>query len=279
MKMKKFGAFAASIAMVGALALAGCGNSNTASTGGSAADAGSAAAPTEAKYVTDGKLTIGTSAEYEPFEYMEDGAYKGFDIDLAQAIADKLGLELQVENVDFDTIVPGVASNTKYDMGIAAITATPKREKQVDFTDSYYMDDQAIVTKKDNATVTADNYADELNKPESKIIVQSGSTAEAFAKENFPNATLVPLKNATECFTALAADQGVAVITNRSVAAQMVAGQFNNEQVIKQISTGEEYAIAVSKDNPVLKDELNKALQELQDDGTIDSLMGKYNIK
>ena len=279
MKMKKFGAVAASFAMVGALALTGCGNSNTAATGSAPADAGSADTSTEAKFVTDGKLTIGTSAEYEPFEYMEDGEYKGFDIELAQAIADKLGLELQVENVDFDTIVPGVASGTKYDMGIAAITATPEREEEVDFTDSYYMDDQAIVTKKDNTTVTGDNYADELNKPESKIIVQSGSTAESFAKENFPDATLVPLKNATECFTALQADQGVAVVTNRSVAAQMVAGQFSDQQVIKQISTGEEYAIAVSKDNSALKDQLNDVLAELTEDGTIDTLMQKYSIK
>ena len=112
-----------------------------------------------------------------------------------------------------------------------------------------------------------------------KIAVQSGSTAESFAKENFPNAELVPFKNATDCFSALQANQAVAVVTNRSVAAQMVAGQFNNEQVVKQVSTGEEYAIAVAKDNPVLKEKLNDALQELTDDGTVDSLMSKYNIK
>ena len=279
MKMKKLGALAASFAMVGALALTGCGNSNAAAPAGSAkADAGSAEAA-EMKLVTDGKLTIGTAAEYEPFEYKEDGEFKGFDIELAQAIADKLGLELEIADVDFDTITPGVASGTKYDMGIAAITATPKREKEVDFTDSYYMDDQAIVTMKDNASITGDNYADELNKPEATIIVQSGSTAESFAKENFPKAKIDARKNATECFSALQADQGVAVVTNRSVAAQMVAGQFNNEQVIKQISTGEEYSIAVAKDNPVLKDKVNKALKELTDDGTVDSLMSKYNIK
>ena len=279
MKMKKFGAIAASVAMVGALALTGCGNSSTASTGSTAADTGSTAASSEAKYVNDGKLTIGTAAEYEPFEYMENGDYKCFDIELAQAIADKLGLKLQVENVDFDTIVPGVASGTKYDMGIAAITATPEREKEVDFTDSYYMDDQAIVTNKSDSAVTADNYADELNKSDATLIVQSGSTAESFAKENFPKATITSLKNAIECFTALQANQCVAVITNRSVAAQMVAGQFSDQQVIKQISTGEEYAIAVSKDKGALKDKPNDVLKELTDDGTIDNLMPKYNIK
>ena len=125
---------------------------------------------------------------------MEDGEYKGFDLELAQAIADDLGLELKIENVDFDTIVPGVASGTKYDMGIAAITATPEREKEVGFTDSYYMDDQAIVTMADNTEITGDNYADALNAEGVKIAVQSGSTAEAFAKENFPTPSWFPLR-------------------------------------------------------------------------------------
>lgn len=275
-KMKKLGAVAASLAFAGALALAGCGNSDAPADAAGSADASGSDAM---QLVTDGTLTIGTSAEYEPFEYMEDGEYKGFDLELAQAIADDLGLELKIENVDFDTIVPGVASGTKYDMGIAAITATPEREKEVGFTDSYYMDDQAIVTMADNTEITGDNYADALNAEGMKIAVQSGSTAEAFAKENFPNAELVPFKNATDCFAAVQSSQANALVTNRSVAAQLVATSFSNEQVIKQISTGEEYAIAVNKDNTALLDALNDSIAKLTEDGTVDELMTKYNIK
>lgn len=275
-KMKKLGAVAASLAFAGALALAGCGNSDAPADAAGSADASGS---DTMQLVTDGTLTIGTSAEYEPFEYMEDGEYKGFDLELAQAIADDLGLELKIENVDFDTIVPGVASGTKYDMGIAAITATPEREKEVGFTDSYYMDDQAIVTMADNTEVTGDNYADALNAEGVKIAVQSGSTAEAFAKENFPNAELVPFKNATDCFAAVQSSQANALVTNRSVAAQLVATSFSNEQVIKQISTGEEYAIAVNKDNTALLDALNDSIAKLTEDGTVDELMTKYNIK
>lgn len=275
-KMKKLGAVAASLAFAGALALTGCGNSGApADSAGSADTSGS----DTMQLVADGTLTIGTSAEYEPFEYMDDGEYKGFDLELAQAIADDLGLELKIENVDFDTIVPGVASGTKYDMGIAAITATPEREKEVGFTDSYYMDDQAIVTMADNTEITGDNYADALNVEGVKIAVQSGSTAEAFAKENFPNAELVPFKNATDCFAAVQSSQANALVTNRSVAAQLVATSFSNEQVIKQISTGEEYAIAVNKDNTALLDALNDSIDKLTEDGTVDELMTKYNIK
>lgn len=275
-KMKKLGAVAASLAFAGALALTGCGNSDTPADAAGSADASGS---DTMQLVTDGTLTIGTSAEYEPFEYMEDGEYKGFDLELAQAIADDLGLELKIENVDFDTIVPGVASGTKYDMGIAAITATPEREKEVGFTDSYYMDDQAIVTMADNTEITGDNYADALNAEGVKIAVQSGSTAEAFAKENFPNAELVPFKNATDCFAAVQSSQANALVTNRSVAAQLVATSFSNEQVIKQISTGEEYAIAVNKDNTALLDALNDSIAKLTEDGTVDELMTKYNIK
>lgn len=275
-KMKKLGAVAASLAFAGALALTGCGNSDAPADAAGSADASGS---DTMQLVTDGTLTIGTSAEYEPFEYMEDGEYKGFDLEPAQAIADDLGLELKIENVDFDTIVPGVASGTKYDMGIAAITATPEREKEVGFTDSYYMDDQAIVTMADNTEITGDNYADALNAEGVKIAVQSGSTAEAFAKENFPNAELVPFKNATDCFAAVQSSQADALVTNRSVAAQLVATSFSNEQVIKQISTGEEYAIAVNKDNTALLDALNDSIAKLTEDGTVDELMIKYNIK
>ncbi len=275
-KMKKLGAVAASLAFAGALALTGCGNSGAPADSAGSADASGS---DTMQLVTDGTLTIGTSAEYEPFEYMDDGEYKGFDLELAQAIADDLGLELKIENVDFDTIVPGVASGTKYDMGIAAITATPEREKEVGFTDSYYMDDQAIVTMADNTEITGDNYADALNVEGVKIAVQSGSTAEAFAKENFPNAELVPFKNATDCFAAVQSSQANALVTNRSVAAQLVATSFSNEQVIKQISTGEEYAIAVNKDNTALLDALNDSIDKLTEDGTVDELMTKYNIK
>lgn len=275
-KMKKLGAVAASLAFAGALALTGCGNSDAPADAAGSADASGS---DTMQLVTDGTLTIGTSAEYEPFEYMEDGEYKGFDLELAQAIADDLGLELKIENVDFDTIVPGVASGTKYDMGIAAITATPEREREVGFTDSYYMDDQAIVTMADNTEITGDNYADALNAEGVKIAVQSGSTAEAFAKENFPNAELVPFKNATDCFAAVQSSQANALVTNRSVAAQLVATSFSNEQVIKQISTGEEYAIAVNKDNTTLLDALNDSIAKLTEDGTVDELMTKYNIK
>ena len=276
MKKRLFGATAVAFAMAGALALVGCGASQEPVAGSASTDAGDDAGYT---LVKDGTFTIGTSAEYEPFEYMEDGEYKGFDLELAKLIADDLGLDFEIVNMDFDGLCAAVASGTKMDAAFGAITITPKREKEVDFTDSYYMDDQAIVTMKDNADITGDNYAEALNAEGVKIAVQSGSTAEAFVNENFPEATAVPFKNATDCFAALQSNQAVALVTNRSVAAQLTASSFDNEQVIKLISTGEEYAIAVNKENPELKDAINDTIAEFTEDGTIDALMEKYNIK
>ena len=140
MKLKKLGAFAATGAMALALALTGCGSSNA--TSGS--DAGSSSSDDakvekvdgskEYALVKDGTLTVGTSAEYAPFEYKDDnGDYQGFDLELIKAIGDKLGLDVEYVNNDFDTLVPGVASGAKYDVAIAAITDTPEREKEVYF--------------------------------------------------------------------------------------------------------------------------------------------------
>ena len=142
------------------------------------------------------------------------------------------------------------------------------------------MDDQAIVTKVDNTDITADNYSEKLNNADATIIVQSGSTAEAFAQDELPpRPTIVPYKDATECFSALQSDKGDAVVTNRSVASQLTAEQFNTCQTIKQVSTGEEYAIAINQGNTKLKDDINQAIKDLTDDGTVDALMAKYNIK
>ena len=270
---KRIGMCMASLAMVGALALTGC--------GGSDAPSPNAGSGSEDGYtlVKEGTLSVGTSAEYPPFEYIEDGEYRGFDLELAEAIADDLGLELEIGNMDFDGLCAAVASGTKYDVAFGAITITPKREKQVDFTDPYYMDDQAIVTMKDNAEVTGENYTEALNAEGVKIAVQSGSTAEAFVNENFPEATVVPFKNATDCFAALQSDQASALVTNRSVAAQMTSSSFDNEQVIKLISTGEEYSVAVNKNNPGLTDAINDSIAKLTEDGTVDALMEKYSIK
>ena len=261
-------------AVAGMLALAGCGSSQ----GGNKA-ASSAVASTEAAgsytLVTDGKLTIGMSPDFPPFENMENGEYVGLDVELAKDIAEKLGLEVEYKNLQFDAIIPAVAAGGQVDLGMSGITVDPDRQKQVDFSDTYYVDDQCIVTMKSNADVTADDQS-ALNASGIVIAVQSGTTGETYAQENFPNATTQPYGNATDCFAAMQAGQANAVITNKAVGNQMVASAYTDAQVIKEIATGEEYAAAVSKDNTALLDAVNDAIKQLQDDGTLDNLYAKY---
>ena len=257
----------------GMMGLVGCGGSGSAAT---TAAASSAAADAGLGLVTDGKLTVGTSPDFPPFENLENDQYVGLDIDLAQALADKLGLELEMKTLQFDAIVPAVAAGGQVDLGISGITIDPEREEQVDFSDSYYIDDLSVVAMKANADITADTFADALNQAGVTIAVQSGTTAESYAQENFPNATTQPYGNATDAFAAMQAGQANAVITNKAVGAKMVSESYTDAQVIKEIATGEEYGVAVSKDNSALLDAVNDALAAITDDGTLNSIVNKY---
>lgn len=264
-----FGAFA------GMIALAGCGSSTGGNKAAASAAASTAAETGDLGLVSAGKLTIGVSPDFPPFDNMENGNYVGLDIDLAKDLADKLGLEVEYKNLQFDAIVPAVAAGGQVDLGISGITVEPDREKQVNFSDSYYIDDQCIVVMKDNTSVTADDQS-ALNVAGVTIAVQSGTTGESYAKENFPNATTQPYGNATDCFAAMQAGQAQAVVTNKAVGKQMIADAYTDAQVVKEIATGEEYACAVSKDNDALLSAVNDAIKQLQDDGKLDALVKKY---
>ena len=265
-------------AAAGLAVLAGCGSTGgnkAATTGAATTAAATSEGAADLKLVSAGKLTIGTSPDFPPFENMENGEYVGLDIELAKDIAEKMGLEVEYKTLQFDAIVPAVAAGGQVDLGISGITIEPDRQEQVDFSDSYYVDDQCIVVMKSNTTVTADDQS-ALNAAGVTIAVQSGTTGESYAQENFPNATTQPYGNATDCFAAMQAGQAQAVITNKAVGNQMVADAYKEAQVIKEIATGEEYAVAVSKDNAALLAAVNDAIKALEDDGTLDNLVKKY---
>lgn len=282
MKMRKIGALAATFAAVAAFALAGCGattGGNTAAKDGGSS-AGSAAADSGSyTLVKDGTLTVATSPDFPPFENLENGEYVGFDIELAKALGKELGLKVEFKNIQFDGIVPAIAAGGQADVGMTGMTIEPDREKQVDFSDPYYVDDQAVATMKSNTQLTADNYEKELDKSGVVIAVQSGTTGETYAKEHFSNATVKSFGNATDCFAAMQSGQAVAVVTNKAMGEKMVGGSYTDAQVLAPIATGENYGIAVSKDNPALTSALNKALKKLTDDGTVEKLTNEYLLK
>ncbi len=259
MKLKKFGVIAAMAALVGCMALAGCGSSSTGSL----------------NLLESGKLTVATSPDFPPFENLEDGEYVGLDMDIAKAVAEKMGLEFNPVTLQFDSILPAIAGGGQADIAISGITVDPDRAKQVDFSDSYYIDDQSIVTMK-AGNITSENVDSELNKAGVIIAVQTGTTGETYAQEHYPNATVKGYGNANDSFAALASSQANAVITNKAVGESMITKSYTDAEVVKSIATGEEYAIAISKDNTALTEKVNAALKELKDSGKIDELIQKH---
>ena len=282
MKARKFVVLAAMALAVMALALVGCSSGGSASSASASASASSAPAEASASaaagdytLITEGKLTVATSPDYPPFENLENGEYVGLDIEIAKAVAQKLGLEAEFKNLQFDAIIPGIAAGGQADVGISGFSVDPERAKEIDFTDSYYIDDQAIAVMK-GGDITADNADKALNDEKVIIAVQTGTTGEDYVKENFPNAEIKGFGNSTDAFAAMAAGQANAVCTNKAVVEKMLADAYKDAEVVHQAATGEEYAIVVSKDNAALTTAINAALAELKADGSIDKLVEEY---
>ena len=290
MKAKKYLILAAVAVMVAAVALVGCssgGSSSSASASGSSASAssssasasGSASASSAAagdiELVAKGKLTIATSPDYPPFENLENGEYVGLDIEIAKEVAKRLGLEAEFKTLQFDAIIPAIAAGGQADIGISGFTVDPDRAKEIDFTSTYYIDDQAIAAMK-NGAITADNADAELNKEGVIIAVQSGTSGEAYVQENYPKATAQAYGNSTDAFAAMQSGQANAVCTNKAVVEKMLADAYQDATIVKSIATGEEYAIVVSQDNKALTSAINVALTEMATDGTFERLLQQY---
>ena len=150
MSKKKWGVLVAAGVLAAALALVGCSSSSTssASSSSAASASGSASAQAEMKLIKDGTLTIATSPDFPPFENIENGDLVGLDIEIGKAVANKLGLEPEFVQLQFDNILTAVAGGKQADVGISGFTVEPERQKTVDFSDSYYTDDLAIAGRR-----------------------------------------------------------------------------------------------------------------------------------
>ena len=274
MKKHTWGALAVAGALAASLGLFGCSSSD-----GTDSEEAEDASSADAAYtlVTDGVLTVGTSPDYPPFENLENGEYVGFDIDLATAVAEQLGLEVEFQTLNFDSILTAVAAGGQVDVGISGFSVSPERAETVDFSDAYYIDNLSAAVMS-GGEITVDNASEALDAEGVIIAVQSGTTGEDYARERFPNAEIVPYTQSTECFAALQAGQATAVITNSSVVAQMIEQSYPDAEIVLSAATGEEYAVAVSKDNSGLLEAINEAIAALDADGTIDELMEKWQV-
>ena len=252
--------------------LAGCGNSNAAST-----DSSSDAKSDEKKGMTlieDGKLTVVAELGFAPFEYMDEktGEPVGFDVDVINAVAEKMGLTASyLPNQKFDTLVPIIKQGGKADVSIAAVTITDERLESVDFSEPYLDSNQAIVVAKGSSETE-----ETLNDASKQVVCQGGTTGDEWIGENLPDAVRVPVDDVTAALTGVQTGLYQAMVVDLPVASYMLAQSFSDLQIVKEIPTGEQYGIAVSKDNPELTQAVNKALEDMKSDGTMKEIETKW---
>jgi len=246
----------------------------------------------------DKVLVMATNAAFPPYEYLEGGKFVGIDVEIAEAIAKKLDMELKIEDVEFGSIIGGVVEG-KYDMGMAGMTVTEDRKKNVNFSDTYATgiqviivnDDSSIASLEDIFVFDADGNPTALKNPDIKVGVQQDTTgdiysSDAIAKWGFNDVDasgkitkdrVDRYKTGADAVAALKSNKVDMVIIDNEPAKSFVEAnegihilEGDNEYAI------EDYAICVSKDNKELLDKINKALKELKEDGTIDKIIAKY---
>lgn len=273
--MKKVSALILALAMCTAMLTACGGNSNTTASTGSAAPAPTTSAATSEagadegyKLVKEGTLTMATNAYFPPYEYYDGQDIIGIDADIAKAIADKMGLELKIEDMEFDSIITAVSTG-KADLGLAGMTVTPDRQKNVDFSDSYATGIQSVIVKEDSTITKIDDLKGK------KIGVQLSTTGDIYATDAYGKDAVVQYNKGNDAVMALTQGQVDAVIIDNEPAKSYVEANKGLKILDTEYAT-ENYAACISKDNAGLTKAVNKALAELKADGTLQKIVDKY---
>lgn len=274
--MKKVSALILALTMCTAMLTAcGGGSSATTSSTGSAAPAPTTSAATSEagadegyKLVKEGTLTMATNAYFPPYEYYDGQDVIGIDADIAKAIADKMGLELKIEDMEFDSIITAVSTG-KADLGLAGMTVTPDRQKNVDFSDTYANGVQVIIVKEDSAIAKPDDLKGK------KIGVQLSTTGDLTATDEFGKDSVVQYNKGNDAVMALTQGQVDAVIIDNEPAKSYVEAN-KGLKILDTEFLNEDYAACISKDNAGLTKAVNKALAELKADGTLQKIVDKY---
>lgn len=251
--LKKIAAIILSAALV--VALAACGSSKDSDSNKSSGKAET--------------LTMGTNASFPPYEYVDDnGKIVGIDAEIAQAIADKLGMKLEIKDMEFDSLIPAVKSKS-IDLVLAGMTVNEERKQSVNFSDSYSTGVQVVIVKENSEIKTVDDLKGK------KIGVQAGTTGDAYCSNDFGEENVKQFSNGSLAVAALANGQVDCVVIDNEPAKNYVAANSGLKILDTEYVT-EDYAIAISKDNDDLLKKVNDALKELKDDGTVGKIVGKY---
>ncbi|MGL4394040.1 MAG: basic amino acid ABC transporter substrate-binding protein [Brevinema sp.] len=215
-------------------------------------------------------LYVGTNAEFPPFEYLEEGELTGFDIDIIHAIGQELGMEVAIENLAWDGLLPALQGK-KIDVIIAGFSKTEDRAKVVDFSDTYYISkEQKILI---NGACTA--ITDISSLTGKKVGVVLGFTGDMIASE-IEGAQVERFNNAFQAIQNLKNQKVDAVLLDNDTAIRFSVDPSNEGmKVLKGSDTSEEYVLAVRKRDS-LKEKLNRAIKTIQDNGTYDQIYEKY---
>lgn len=217
----------------------------------------------------DGVLVMATNAEFPPYEYHDGGEIVGIDVEVAQAIAEKLGKTLEIEDIAFDSIIPEIQSG-KADFGAAGMTVSEDRLKNVDFTDTYTTASQVIIVKDDSDIAGPDDLKGKY------IGVQLGTTGDIYASDyEADGSTIERYNKGFEAVQAMMQDKIDAVVIDVEPAKVFVS-QNEGIKILDEALTVEEYAIAVKKGNTELLEQINGALAELKDSGELQAIIDKY---
>ena len=271
-KISRRSFLAAAAVSVAALAMTACGGSASSAASSVASSAASSTAASSGaaalSTVVAGKLTMATNATFPPYEMTTDsGEIEGIDVDTAKAIAEKLGLELQIDDMDFDAALLSVQQG-KADIVMAGVTVTDERKAVMDFSDSYATGIQSIIVPNDSDIASPDDLAGK------KIGTQRGTTGYIYCSDDFGDSNVVAYDNGLTAVQALNNGQVDAVVIDNAPAQEFVAAN-PGLKVLDTSYAEEDYAIGMAKGS-ALEDAVNKALEELKADGTLQAIVDKY---
>jgi len=249
--------FAVFLLAIASLVVAGCGSSDDDTTGGGGGGGGGGE-----------PLTVGSDIPYPPFEQGKAGNYTGFDIELMEAIGEKIGRKAEFQDTSFETIFRDVAQG-KFEAVVSAATIKPEREKAVDFSNPYYLSEQAVLVEEGSEIKS-------LQELDGKTVAaQQGTTGLELAKEELGDSEIRPFPEGPDAVNALKAGTVEAVIIDAPVA-QNAVEKSGGVEIAEKVPTEEEYGIAVAQGDEELLAEINKGLEEVMDDGTYKKIYEKW---
>jgi len=250
--------FAVLLLALASVVAIGCGGGSDSTTGGSETSAGGGGEP----------LTVGSDIPYPPFEQGKSGSYTGFDVELMEAIGEKMGRTAEFQDTSFETIFRDVAQG-KFEAVISAATITEEREQAVDFSNPYYLSEQAVLVKEGSDVKSLEDLEGKT------VAAQQGTTGLELAKEELGGSEIRPYPEGPDAVNALKAGTVEGVIIDAPVA-QNAVEKSGGVEIAEKVPTEEIYGIAVAKDNTELLEQINEGLAATIEDGTYEQIYEKW---